>query len=161
MVDDVIFATRQLEILLFGDYDKRIKVRLFTDSEFTLTSIASSKMWADILTKEKRLLPDLEDVLVNNIMDLPDHNINEVKAVGTEIRIENIRNCRACINIHIKEADTNYQGVNIFKEECDPCKGTGSEIYRIKKVTRKRTQRPIMESSMPNINQSNSRFRHC
>ena len=72
-----------------------------------------------------------------------------------------MRRKAGCTNIHTKEADTNYQGVNIFKEECDPCKGTGSEIYRIKKVTRKRTQRPIMESSMPNINQSDSRFRHC
>ena len=43
MVDDAIFAARQVEILLFGDYKKRIKVHLFTDSEATLESIASSK----------------------------------------------------------------------------------------------------------------------
>jgi len=48
-----------------------------------------------------------------------------------------------------------------FKEERDPYKGTGSEIYIIKKVTRKRTQRPIIGSSMPNTNQSDSRFRYC
>ena len=34
---------RQQEILLFGEYRKRIKVHLFTDSESTLESIASSK----------------------------------------------------------------------------------------------------------------------
>ena len=48
-----------------------------------------------------------------------------------------------------------------FKEERDPYEGTGSEIYIIKKVTRKRTQRPIIGSSIPNTNQSDSRFRYC
>ena len=51
-------------------------------------------MWADILTKEKRLPPDLEDVLMEKVMDLPYKNINEFKALGTEIRMENIRNHR-------------------------------------------------------------------
>ena len=36
MVDDAIFTARQVEILLFGDYRKRIKVHLFTDSQATL-----------------------------------------------------------------------------------------------------------------------------
>ena len=43
MKDDAVFASRQLEILLFGDYKIRIKVKLFTDAEATLESIASSK----------------------------------------------------------------------------------------------------------------------
>ena len=43
MMEDAIFAARQLEILMFGDYRKRMKVRLFIDSEATLESIASSK----------------------------------------------------------------------------------------------------------------------
>ena len=43
MMEDAIFAARQLEILMFGDYRKRIKVRLFTDSEAILESKASSK----------------------------------------------------------------------------------------------------------------------
>ena len=41
-------------------------------------------------------LPDrLEKVLLDNIIDLPETRINEVKAVGQEIRMENIRNRRA------------------------------------------------------------------
>ena len=40
MVDEVTFAARQLEMLLFGDYRKRIKVKLFTDSESMLEPIA-------------------------------------------------------------------------------------------------------------------------
>ena len=43
MVDDTIYAAKQTEILLYGDFDKRIKIYLFTDSEATLESIASSK----------------------------------------------------------------------------------------------------------------------
>ena len=43
MVDDSIFAARQIEILPFGDYKKRGKIHLFTDSEATLESIPSSK----------------------------------------------------------------------------------------------------------------------
>ena len=43
MMDDAIYAARQVETLYFGDYWKRIKVRLFIDSEPTLELIASSK----------------------------------------------------------------------------------------------------------------------
>ena len=41
MVDDIIFTARQLETLLYGDYKKTIKIKLFSDSESTLESIAS------------------------------------------------------------------------------------------------------------------------
>ena len=43
MVDDATFAARQLELLLFGDYKRRVPVKLLTNSESTLESIASSK----------------------------------------------------------------------------------------------------------------------
>ena len=42
-VDDVIFTSRQLELLLYGDYKKRIKIDLYTDSKLTLKSISSSR----------------------------------------------------------------------------------------------------------------------
>ena len=42
MVDDSIFRSTQVKILLYGDYKKRIQVNFFTDSEATLESIASS-----------------------------------------------------------------------------------------------------------------------
>ena len=127
MVEDAIFAARQVEILLFGDFKKRVKIHLFTDSEATLESIASSKqidhktlrltvtdlkerlvegdiksyswlstenMWVDILTKEMRLPPHLEDVILKNVMNLPRTPVNQVKAVGTDIRMHNIHNRR-------------------------------------------------------------------
>ena len=43
MVEDAVYTARQVEILIIGDYQRRIKVRLFMDSESTLESIASSK----------------------------------------------------------------------------------------------------------------------
>ena len=125
MMDDTIYAARQIETLYYGDYKKRIKVRLFTDSEPTLESIASSKqverktlrptivdlkerlvdrdihsyswlptqdMLADVLTKEMRLPQALENVFLKNEFSLPQPLVNEVKAVGTEIRMVNIRN---------------------------------------------------------------------
>ena len=62
MVDDAIFATRQVEILLFGDFKKRVKIHLFTDSEANLESITSSK---EIDQKTLRLtVMDLKERLV-------------------------------------------------------------------------------------------------
>ena len=125
MMEDAVFAARQVEILIFGDYRRRIKVRLFTDSEATLESIASSKqierktlrltvvdlqerlvdsdafsyswlptksMWADMMTKEMQLLSSLENVILKNVLDLPQPLVNEVRAVGMEIWMNNIRN---------------------------------------------------------------------
>ena len=41
MMDDAIFAARQIETLYYREYKRRIKVWLFTDSEPSLESIAS------------------------------------------------------------------------------------------------------------------------
>ena len=43
MIDDLVYIARHVEILLYGDYRKRMKVRILTDSEPTLESIASTK----------------------------------------------------------------------------------------------------------------------
>merc|ERR1712240_757228 len=43
LLDEVIYIARQVEILLFGDYRKRLAVRIMTDSEPTLESIASTR----------------------------------------------------------------------------------------------------------------------
>ena len=43
MLDDAVFAARQVEILLYRDFKKRVKVHLFTDMEATIESRASSK----------------------------------------------------------------------------------------------------------------------
>ena len=53
---------RQVEILLFGDYRRQMKLRLFTDSEATLESITSSKqidrktLWITVVDHKERLV---------------------------------------------------------------------------------------------------------
>ena len=43
LIDELVYMARQVEILMFGDYRKRMPVRVLTDSEPTLESIASTK----------------------------------------------------------------------------------------------------------------------
>ena len=125
MVDDAIFAARKMEILLYSDFRKRMKIHLYTDSEATLEWIVPSKqieqktlrlrltdlkerllegdiysyswlsiedMWAYLLTKEMHLLQHLEDVFLKNTLNLSRTQTNQVKAIGTKIRMHNIRN---------------------------------------------------------------------
>ena len=66
MVDDAIFAARQTEILLYGDFQKRMKIHLYTDPEATMESIASSKY---IEQKMLRLtITDLKERLLKVIL---------------------------------------------------------------------------------------------
>ena len=123
MVDDAVLTSRQLELLLYGDIMNRIPVYLFTDSESTLKSIASSKqiatktlknvianlkkrliddevssyawlptdsMWADILTKEKKIPLNFDKVITANTLALGDTTVNNVKVFGQEVRMTNI-----------------------------------------------------------------------
>ena len=43
MIDEVTYTCRQIETILYGDYKQRIPVRVYTDSEPLLESIASTK----------------------------------------------------------------------------------------------------------------------
>ena len=60
--------------------------------------LSTDNMWADILTKEMHLPQGLDDVILENKMDLPKTPINQVKGVGTEVRMHNIRNRRQLEN---------------------------------------------------------------
>ena len=63
MMEDAVFAARHIEILIFGDYRRRNKVRLLMDSEPTLDSIALLKQ---IERKTLRLtVVDLKESLVD------------------------------------------------------------------------------------------------
>ena len=63
MVDDSVLAAHQLELLLYGEVINRIQIRLYTYSESTLESVASSKQ---IITKTLRnVIVDLKERLVN------------------------------------------------------------------------------------------------
>merc|ERR1712121_259317 len=43
MIDELVYMSRHVEILLYGDHKKRMNVRIITDSERTLESIASTR----------------------------------------------------------------------------------------------------------------------
>merc|ERR1712115_447124 len=43
MIDELVYMATHVEILLYGDYRKRMDVRILTDSEPTLECIASTK----------------------------------------------------------------------------------------------------------------------
>ena len=43
MIDELVYMSRHVEILLYGDYKKRMNMRIITDSEPTLESIASTR----------------------------------------------------------------------------------------------------------------------
>ena len=63
LMEDAVFTSGKLELLLFGEYTKRIKVQLFMDSESTLESIASSRQ---IERKTlRRTVVDLKERLVD------------------------------------------------------------------------------------------------
>ena len=43
LVEDAVFAARQIETLFYREYKKSIPITLYTDSEGTLESIVSTK----------------------------------------------------------------------------------------------------------------------
>ena len=43
IIDELVYMSRHVEILLYGDYQRRMNVRIITDSEPTLESIASTR----------------------------------------------------------------------------------------------------------------------
>ena len=49
-------------------------------------------MWADILTKEKKMPPSFEDVISKNDLKLENTSINKVMAFGQEVQMININN---------------------------------------------------------------------
>ena len=49
-------------------------------------------MWADILTKEKKMPLTFENVIAKNELKLGDTTINKVQAFGQEVQMTNIRN---------------------------------------------------------------------
>ena len=54
--------------------------------------LPTQEMLADVLTKEMKIPQALEDVILKNKISISQPLVNEVKAVGTEIRMVNIHN---------------------------------------------------------------------
>ena len=69
----------------------KLKERLIDGDIYSYSWLPTKSMWADMMTKEMEHRSALEDVFQKNIMDLPMLLVNEVKTIGTEIRMTNIR----------------------------------------------------------------------
>ena len=72
-------------------------------------------MWVDILTKEKKIPPKLEDVLTENKMNLGETGINKVLAFGQEVRMTNIQNRRNSVGYFFSSVITDYTILNFCK----------------------------------------------
>ena len=69
-----------------------LKEKLLEGEIYSYSWLPTNNIWADMLTKEMELPTALEDVILKNNMVLPLPLVNEVRAIGTEIRMNNIRN---------------------------------------------------------------------
>ena len=69
-----------------------LKERLIDGDIYSYSRLPTKDMWADMMTKEMKIPPALEDIIMENIMDLPKPLMNKVRDVGTEIDMTNIRN---------------------------------------------------------------------
>ena len=69
-----------------------LKERLIRGEVSSYSWLPTISMWADILTKEKKVPQELEDVLKSNRMNHGNTSINKVMAFGQEVWMVNIRN---------------------------------------------------------------------
>ena len=67
-----------------------LKERLVEGDVTSYSRLSTDNMLADILTKEMHLPSGLENMIKNNIMDLPENMVNQLKAFGKEIRMKYI-----------------------------------------------------------------------
>ena len=69
-----------------------LKERLVDKDIHSYSWLPTKSMLADVLTKEMKIPQALEDVILKNEIVISKPLVNEVKAVGSEIRMVNIRN---------------------------------------------------------------------
>ena len=68
-----------------------LKERLIDKDIQSYSWLPTQDMLPDVLTKEMKIPQALEDVILKNEISLSQPLLNEVKAMGTEIRMVNIR----------------------------------------------------------------------
>ena len=69
-----------------------LKQRLINDEISSYAWLPTDSMWADILTKGKKISLTFEKVIATNTLTLGDITVNKVKAFGQEVRMTNICN---------------------------------------------------------------------
>ena len=69
-----------------------LKERLVDGEIYSYSWLPTQGMLVDVLTKEMKIPLALEEIIFKNQISIPRPLMNEVKAVGTEIRMINIQN---------------------------------------------------------------------
>ena len=69
-----------------------LKERLLDGDVYLYSWLPTQEMLADVLKKEMKIPQALEDVILENKISISQPLVNEVKAVGTKIRMVNIHN---------------------------------------------------------------------
>ena len=87
-----IGSSRQVERKTLRHTILDLKERLVDGEIYTYSWLPTQEMLADVLTKEMKIPQALEDVILRNEISISQPLVNEVKAVGTEIRMVNIHN---------------------------------------------------------------------
>ena len=85
-------STKQISTKTLRNVIADLKQRLIDGEIDSYAWLPTSDIWADILTKEKKIPLALENVFVNNRMSLGYTSVNRVMAFGQEVRMMNIRN---------------------------------------------------------------------
>ena len=87
-----IASSRQVERKILRPTILDLKERLVEKDIQTYSWLPTQSMLADVLTKEMKIPKALEDVILKNEIAISQLLVNEVKAIGSEIRMVNIRN---------------------------------------------------------------------
>ena len=87
-----VASTKQISTKTLRNVITDLKQRLVEGEITSYAWLPTANMWADILTKEKKIPLDLENVFINNQMNFGDTSVNKVMAFNQEVRMTNIRN---------------------------------------------------------------------
>ena len=69
-----------------------LKERLVDGDVLLYSWLPTREILADLMTKETKMNDAFEDIIQENIINIQQPLVNEVVAVGTEIRMKNIQN---------------------------------------------------------------------
>ena len=86
-----IALLRQIATKTLRNVFMDLKKRLVDDEVMSYAWLPTNSMWADILTKEKKMPPTFEKVIVQNTLTLGDTTVNRVKVFSQEVQMTNIR----------------------------------------------------------------------
>ena len=82
---ELIASSKQIATKTLRNVIPDIKQKLVYCEVTLYAWLPTNSMWADILTKEKKMPPAFEKVVATNELTLGDTTVNKVKAFGQEV----------------------------------------------------------------------------